>query len=77
MVSQLDSPNQTEVIYNDKLGALIVVDWNKEDNKYKCLASGAEGDFTLEKGQTVHFLMNDDIYNDNEGQVTVELTRAN
>jgi hypothetical protein len=60
-----------------KLGALVVVDRDKEDNKVKCLDSGAEGNFEMEKGQTVYFLMNDNDYSDNEGQVTVELTSAN
>jgi len=61
---------------NYKLGALVVVERN-EDNKVKCLDSGAEGTFEMEKGQTVYFLMNDNEYNDNEGKVTVKIDYAN
>jgi hypothetical protein len=60
---------------NYKLGALVVVERN-EDN-VKCLDSGAEGTFEMEKGQTVYFLMNDNDYKDNEGKVTVKIDYAN
>ncbi|WP_019503920.1 hypothetical protein [Pleurocapsa sp. PCC 7319] len=52
------------------LGALVIL------NKEGCLsASGKKGDFHLEQGETVRFLMNDvkTLYQDNKGSIAIEL----
>jgi hypothetical protein len=56
------------------LRALVVV---VDGAKKRCLTSGEKGTFPMEKGQTVYFVMNDNDYSDNDGEVTVELTSAN
>ena len=52
------------------LGALIIF-----SEKHGCLTSGAESQFQLLSGDTVHFLMNDvrGLYKDNEGRAEVDL----
>ncbi len=58
---------------NYKMGALVVVEQNKDNDVVKCLASGADSNFEMEKGQRVFFRMNDNDYKDNEGKVTVKI----
>ncbi|OUL31164.1 hypothetical protein BV378_02390 [Nostoc sp. RF31YmG] len=56
------------------IGALVVVKKNGQ-----CVASGAEGTFSLDPSEKASFLVNDvkTKYNDNDGSATVQLYKTN
>jgi hypothetical protein len=56
------------------IGALVVIKKNSQ-----CVASGAEGTFSLDPSETASFLINDvrSRYNDNDGSATVQLYKVN